>query len=88
MIPLAATIAFRGSGALGRELWIPVPLLLIWLLLLPFGLLLLPLFVIACAVVRISPWRALAATWRLLAALRATRVDIERREALIRVHIY
>jgi len=89
VIPLAAVIAVRPGGrSPGRRLWIPVPLLPVWLLALPFLVLALPIFFIACLAGRVKPFRALRVLWLLLCALRTTRVSFEHRATSVLVHIY
>ena len=85
MIPLAAVVAVRSSD---RRLWIPVPLVLVWLLALPFLVLALPIFFIACLASRVNPFRALWILWQLLCALSTTRVSVESRATSILVHIF
>jgi len=76
MIPLIA--AFH-IGA--NRIWIPFPLFVIWLLLLPVCLLLLPLFVIACRVNQVPAGGALAAAWAVLRGLRGTRLAVAHPDA-------
>lgn len=71
MIPLVAAVRL-GS----RRLWIPVPLFIVWLLLLPFCLLLLPIYVVACRALQVRPLASLVALWRLLNACRGLHVDV------------
>ena len=89
MIPLAAVIAVRPGGrSSDRRLWIPVPLLLVWLVALPFLVVALPIFFIACLASRVNPFRALWIIWQLLCALSTTRVSVESRATSILVHIF
>lgn len=89
MIPLAAVVAVRrGRSSSDFRLWIPVPLVLVWLLALPFLVLALPIFFIACLASRVQPFRALWILWQLLCALRTTRVSVEHRATSILVHIF
>ncbi|MGB7624253.1 MAG: hypothetical protein WBN92_18045 [Terriglobia bacterium] len=53
-----------------------IPLLLVWLLLLPVALLLLPVIFIACLVRRVDPFRALSALAQILGALKGTHVEV------------
>jgi hypothetical protein len=73
MIPILMTVRFGRH----REYWVPVPLLLIWLLLLPFCLLALPFFVAGCRALRVPAGRALATGFGLLRGLGGTRLDID-----------
>lgn len=72
MIPLFATLRIGG-----RRRWIPVPLFLVWLLLLPLCLVLLPVFLVGCRVLKIPGLRALAALFGLLRALRGTSLQVQ-----------
>ena len=88
MIPLAAVVAVRPRRSPSNfRLWIPVPLVLVWLLALPFLVLALPIFFIACVTSHVNPFRALWILWQLLCALSTTRVSVEHRAASILVHI-
>ena len=87
MIPLVATVAVRARPA-GRVLWIPLPLFLVWLLLLPFAVVLSPVLLVACVAGRVNPFRAASVTWQVLTALPRTRVDVDHPDASIRVRIH
>jgi hypothetical protein len=98
MIPLFAIIRVsqlkesRQAGRRTRDvpqrlrLWIP--LFLIWLLLLPFLLLLLPLAMLALLVVRVNPFRALAALWQTLSGLTGTHIEVNAPDASVYVRIF
>jgi hypothetical protein len=96
MIPLVAVIRVRARARISRmlkpypavriKLWIP--LFLIWLLLLPFVLLLLPLAMLACLVVQINPFRALAVLWQALTGLRGTNIEVNDADAVVAVRIF
>ena len=89
MIPLAAVVAVRPRRSPSNfRLWIPVPLVLVWLLALPFLVLALPIFFIACLASGVNPFRALWIFWQLLCALSTTRVSVESRATSILVHIF
>lgn len=60
-----------------RALWIPIPLFLVWLLLLPLCLLALPFFVIGCRAAQIPAGQTLRTGFGLLRALRGTHMEIE-----------
>ena len=75
-VPMATKRQFR--------LWIP--LLLIWVLLLPFVLLLAPLVFAACLVERVDPIRGVWIYWELFSSLRGLRVEVEDPGARIRIH--
>jgi hypothetical protein len=72
MIPVVLAIRI-GSRRLA---WIPIPLLLVWLLLLPFCVLLLPVYVIACRALQVRAFAALAGVWRVLNGCRGLRLDV------------
>ena len=76
MIPLLAALR------IGRHdrLWIPIPLFLLWLLLLPLCVLALPFFVWACRAQQVPAGRTLAAGWALLRGLRGARVELTQSE--------
>jgi len=65
-----------------------VPLVLVWLLALPFLVLALPIFFIASLASGVNPFRALWIFWQLLCALSTTRVSVESRATSILVHIF
>jgi hypothetical protein len=65
-----------------------LPVLLLWLLLLPFGPLLLLALLIVCAVYAVNPFRAAAALFRLFAGLNGTRVEVQTREVSIVVSLF
>ena len=88
MIPLVATVAVRSHRGTGRGLWLPIPLFVIWLVLLPFAVLLTPVFVVACLVGRVNPIRAASVLWQFLTGLTRTRVDVDHRDQSIRIRIH
>ena len=53
------------------RLWIPI--LLVWVLLLPFALLLAPLVFVACLMARVDPFRGVAGFWPLFCGPRGVR---------------
>jgi hypothetical protein len=65
------------------RLWIP--LLLVWVLLLPFVLLLAPLVFVVCLFVRVNPFRGVALYWQVFNSLRGLRVEVEDPGARIRI---
>ena len=87
MIPLVAVVAVR-PGPTSRRVWIPLPLFLIWLLLLPVALLLLPVAIVACWATGVNPVRALSAVAAILSGLGSTRVEVDVRDASIHVRLY
>lgn len=83
MIPIIAAVRF-GT----RRRWIPIPLFLVWLLLLPLCLLLLPFFAIGCRIVGISSWRSLAAVWGVLRSLSGTHLEITQGGTAFALRLY
>jgi uncharacterized membrane protein len=77
----ADTIAVRPRRRF--RLWIP--LLLVWVLLLPFFVLLTPLVFVACLAFKVDPLRGVSVYWQLFNGLRGLRVEIEDRGARIRI---
>jgi hypothetical protein len=84
--PQHAKTARAGDPVERLGLW--VPLFLIWLLLLPLVLVLLPLAMLALLVLRVNPFRALAAFWQTLAGLTGTHVEVNAPDALVYVRIF
>jgi hypothetical protein len=85
MIPFVAVVSLRNQESRTFRLWIP--LVLIWLLLLPLGILLSPFIFIACLVCRVNPLRGVAVLWRILNALTDTQLEVEHRTAGVSFHI-
>jgi len=85
MIPFVAVVSLRNHQSRTFRLWIP--LVLIWLLLLPLVLLLSPFIFIACLVCRVNPFRGVAVTWQILTALADTELEVEHRTAGLSFHI-
>jgi len=85
MIPFVAVVSLRNQESRTFRLWIP--LLLIWLLLLPLGILLSPIIFIACLACRINPFRGVGLTWQVLSALTDTSIEVEHRSAGMSFHI-
>lgn len=85
MIPFVAVISLRNQESRTFRLWIP--LVLLWVLLLPLGALLSPFIVIACLVCRVNPLRGVAVMWQILNALTDTELEVEHRSAGISFHI-
>jgi hypothetical protein len=67
-------------------LWIP--LLLVWLIALPFVLLLAPVVFIACLVFQVNPLRGVALYWQIFSALRGVRVEVDAPAAPISFRIF
>jgi hypothetical protein len=85
MIPFVAVVSLRNQESRTLRLWIP--LVLIWLLLLPLGILLSPFIFIACLVCRVNPLRGVAVLWQILNALTDIQLDVEHRTVGVSFHI-
>ena len=85
MIPFVAVVSLRNQESRTIRLWIP--LILIWLLLLPLAVLLSPFIFIACLCCRVNPFRGVALMWQVLNALTDTSIDVEQRSAGMSFHI-
>ena len=84
MIPLAV-VSLRNEESRTFRLWIP--LVLIWLLLLPLAVLLSPFIFIACVVCRVNPFRGVAVMWQVFNAFTDTKFEVEHRSAGMSFHI-
>jgi len=85
MIPFVAIVSLRNQESRTFRLWIP--LVLIWLLLLPLALLLSPFIFIACLFCRVNPFRGVAVMWQIMNALTDTNIEVEHRAAGMSFHI-
>jgi uncharacterized membrane protein len=85
MIPFVAVVSLRNQQSRTFRLWIP--LVLVWLLLLPLGILLSPLIFIACLICRVNPFRGVAVMWQIVWALNDTKFEVEHRSAGLSFHI-
>ena len=85
MIPFAAVVSLRDQETRTFRLWIP--LLLIWLLLVPLFLLLSPFIFIGLLICRVNPFRGVAVLWQILSALSDTKLEVEHRTAGMSFHI-
>ena len=85
MIPFVAVVSLRNQKSRTIRLWIP--LILIWLLLLPLAVLLSPFIFIACLFCRVNPFRGVALMWQVLNALTDTSIEVEQRSAGMSFHI-
>jgi hypothetical protein len=79
MIPFVAVVSLRDRESRTFRLW--VPLILVWLLIVPLVVVLSPLIVIACVACRMNPVRAFAVMWQILRALRETELEVDHRSA-------
>lgn len=86
MIPFVAVVSLRDRESRTFRLW--VPLILVWLLIVPVILLLSPLIVVACLVFRVNPFRGLAVMWQVLMALRETEFEIDQRSGGVSLCIF
>ncbi|HEY9721350.1 MAG TPA: hypothetical protein V6D47_05010 [Oscillatoriaceae cyanobacterium] len=86
MIPFAAKIGIRNLRRRDLHFW--VPLLLLWLLLLPIVLLLLPFIWLACRLVDISPFQAIAVPWSILTSLAGTELDLKQPGFSVNIRLY
>ncbi len=85
MIPFVAVVSLRNQESRTFRLWIP--LVLIWLLLLPLGILLSPFIFIVCLFCQVNPLRGVACMWQILNALNDTQFEVEHRSAGMSFHI-
>jgi hypothetical protein len=85
MIPFVAVVSVRNQESRTFRLWIP--LVLVWLMLLPLSVLLSPFIFIACLVCRVNPFRGVAVMWQILNALNDTELEVEHRSAGMSFHI-
>jgi uncharacterized membrane protein len=85
MIPFVAVVSLRNRESRTFRLWIP--LLLVWLLLLPLAIVLSPFIFIVSLICRVNPLRGVAVVWEILNALADTRFEVEHRTAGISFHI-
>ncbi|HUA15601.1 MAG TPA: hypothetical protein VMG31_09895 [Verrucomicrobiae bacterium] len=85
MIPFVAVVSLRNQESRTFRLWIP--LVLVWLLLLPLAVLLSPFIFIACLFCRVNPLRGVAVMWQILNALTDTKLDVEHHSAGMSFHI-
>ncbi len=85
MIPFVAVVSLRNQESRTFRLWIP--LVLVWLLLLPLAVLATPFIFIACLVCGVNPFRGVAVIWQILWALNDTELEVEHRSAGMSFHI-
>jgi hypothetical protein len=86
MTDVANAVAAPARHGWRFPLWIPI--LLLWLVLLPFVLLLAPLVFVACLVLRVNPFRGIAVYWQLFNALRGVRIVVEDPAAPLSIRIF
>jgi hypothetical protein len=86
MIPFVAVVSLRDQESRTFRLWIPM--VLIWVLLVPFAVVVSPFIFVACLVCRVNPFRGVGVMWAILVALADMRVDVEHRSAGMSFHIF
>jgi uncharacterized membrane protein len=86
VIPFLAVVSLRNREGGRFRMW--VPLILIWLLFLPFVVLLSPLIGIACLACRVNPFRGFFVVWQILSALRKTEFELDQTSTGVSVCIY
>ncbi|MEJ2008486.1 MAG: hypothetical protein P8Z30_10090 [Acidobacteriota bacterium] len=70
-----------------RRFLLRIPMLLVWVLLLPLVLLLAQLVFVACLMARRNPFRGVAALWELFSGLRGVRVTVDDPGAAVSIRI-
>jgi uncharacterized membrane protein len=85
MIPFVAVVSLRNQQSRTFRFW--VPLVLVWLLLLPLAIVLSPFIFLACLICRVNPLRGIAVLWQILNALTDTKLDVEHGAAGLSFHI-
>ena len=86
MIPFVAVVSLRDQESRTFRVWIPM--VLIWVMLLPLAVVVSPVIFIACVVCRVNPFRGVGVMWQILVALADMRVDVEHRSAGMSFHIF
>lgn len=71
-----------------HDIRLHLPVLLLWMLLLPFAPLVLPALLIICAIYSVNPFRAAAALFRVLAGFNGIHVEVQTREVSIIVGLF
>ena len=85
MMPQLVTVRIRGDNGRSHRFWVPI--LPIVLVLSPLLILAVVVAAIACLIYRINPYRALGGVWRLLGALRGSRIDVQQGRSAVLVTI-
>jgi hypothetical protein len=86
MIPFVAVVSLRGRESRTLRVW--VPLILLWLLLVPLAVLFSPLICIVCLACRVNPFRTFSVGWQILCALNDTELEVEHRSAGISICVF
>ena len=71
----------------GRQIWLVLPLFLLWLLLLPFLLLLSPFILIRFIVQGVNPLHATTVLWNMFCGLSGMEFDLQQHHSNIKMHI-
>ncbi len=85
MIPMFLTISVRAQGTRPIRLWLP--LILVWILLLPFLVLIVPAVMILGAIAGLNPLAAAGSFFAVFCALAGTHVEVEAPDAHVLVQI-
>jgi hypothetical protein len=86
MIPFVAVVSLRGRKSRTLRIW--VPLILLWLFLVPLGVLLSPLVFIVFLACRVNPFRAFSVGWQILYALNDTEFEIDHPSAGVSICVF
>ena len=85
MIPLVAIIRIRHDEHKPLSVWIPV--VLFWILLLPFAILGLPILIVVCIAKGVDPFRAIPAGLGFIGALTGTHIEVENQRARVEITV-
>lgn len=83
-ISSTATVPIRRKWRF--PLWIPI--LLVWLLILPFVLLLAPLIFLGCLFLRVNPFRGVAVYWQIFNGMRGVRICLDDPSSSISIRLF
>jgi hypothetical protein len=86
MIPVAGAVRIGEVRIHGFRL--SIPFLLLWVLLLPLLLLATPVVFVAALCARVNPFTAVAALFRILAALKGTHVEVANDQFSVLMNIF
>jgi len=82
---MVLTVRVQADGARPVRIWLP--LILVWILLLPFLVLIVPVVMILGALAGMNPLTALASFFGVFCALAGTHVEVEAPDAHVLLHI-
>jgi hypothetical protein len=85
MIPFVAVVSLRNQQSRTFRLWIP--LILVWLLLLPLVVVLSPFIFLVCLFCRVNALRGVAVIWQILSALTDAELEVEHRSVGMSFHV-